>query len=43
MGCHYLDAGEYVESSPLDANHLESEMQAALGKTVAAKVSDILG
>jgi lysophospholipase L1-like esterase len=42
-GCHYLDAGEYVESSALDGIHLESEMQATLGKAVAAKVRDILG
>jgi lysophospholipase L1-like esterase len=41
-GCHYLNAGEFVESSPLDGIHLESDMQAALGKAVAAKVMDIL-
>jgi lysophospholipase L1-like esterase len=41
-GCHYLNAGEFVESSALDGIHLESDMQAALGKAVAAKVMDIL-
>ena len=40
--CHYLNAGEFVESSALDGIHLESDMQAALGKAVAAKVMDIL-
>ena len=41
-GCHYLNAGEFVESSALDGIHLESDMQAALGKAVAVKVMDIL-
>ena len=41
-GCHYLNAGEFVESSALDGIHLESGMQAALGKAVATKVMDIL-
>ncbi|MBT4321072.1 SGNH/GDSL hydrolase family protein [Candidatus Bathyarchaeota archaeon] len=41
-GCHYLNAGEFVESSPLDGIHLESDMQAALGRAVAAKVKTIL-
>ena len=40
-GCHYLDAGEFVESSALDGIHLEVDMQAALGKAVAAKVRAI--
>jgi len=40
-GCHYLNAGEFVESSALDGIHLESGMQTALGKAVAAKVMDI--
>lgn len=41
-GCHYMNAGEFVESSALDGIHLESGMHAALGKAVAAKVMDIL-
>ena len=41
-GCHFLNAGEFVESSPLDGIHLESDMQAALGKAVTAKVKAIL-
>ena len=41
-GCHYLNAGEFVESSPLDGIHLESDMQGALGEAVAAKVKAIL-
>ncbi len=41
-GCHYLDAGDHVESSPLDGIHLEVDMHARLGKAVAAKVREIM-
>ena len=41
-GCHYLNAGDHVESSPLDGIHLEVDMHARLGKAVAAKVREIL-
>ncbi len=40
--CNYLNAGEFVKSSPLDGIHLESDMQASLGRAVAAKVKVIL-
>ena len=39
---HYLDAGDHVESSPLDGIHLEVDMHTRLGKAMAAKVREIL-
>lgn len=42
-GCHFLDAGEHVESSPVDGIHLEAEMHERLGLAVAAKILNILG
>jgi lysophospholipase L1-like esterase len=41
-GCHYLNAGDFVESSTLDGIHLESDMHTRLGKSVAVKVMEIL-
>lgn len=41
--CHFLDAGEYVESSSLDGIHLEADMHEKLGLAVAAKIKEILG
>lgn len=41
-GCHYMNAGDFVESSTLDGIHLESDMHTRLGKSVAAKVMEIL-
>ena len=41
-GCHYLNAGDHVESSPLDGIHLEVDMHARLGKALTAKVREIL-
>ena len=41
--CHFLDAGEYAESSPLDGIHLEANMHEKLGLAVVAKIKDILG
>ena len=41
-GCHYLNAGDHVESSPLDGIHLELDTHATLGKAVSAKVREIL-
>jgi len=40
--CHYLNAGDHVESSTLDGIHLEVDMHTRLGKAVAAKVREIL-
>lgn len=42
-GCHYLDAGTVIVSSPLDGIHFALEEHAKLGRTVAARVRDILG
>lgn len=41
-GCHYLNTGDFVESSTLDGIHLESDMHTRLGKSVAVKVMEIL-
>ena len=41
-GCHYLDASDHVESSPLDGIHLEVDMHTRLGKAMAAKVREIM-
>jgi lysophospholipase L1-like esterase len=41
--CHYMDAGEHIESSPVDGIHFEAHMHERLGKAVAAKVKAILG
>jgi lysophospholipase L1-like esterase len=41
-GCHFLDAGEYTESSSIDGIHLEADMHKRLGLAIAAKIKDIL-
>lgn len=41
-GCYFLNAGDYIESSPLDGIHFEAEMHGRLGKAVAGKVREIL-
>lgn len=41
--CHFLDAGEHVESSPVDGIHLEAQMHERLGLAVADKIKKILG
>ena len=41
--CHYLDAGEHIESSPIDGIHFEVDMHEKLGLAIAAKVREILG
>lgn len=41
-GCHYLNAGDHVESSALDGIHLEVEMHTRLGKVVAAMAREIM-
>ena len=40
--CHFLDAGEYVESSPIDGIHLTADMHKKLGLILARKVKEIL-
>ncbi len=41
--CLFLNAGEHIESSPLDGIHFEAEMHEKLGLAIAAKVKNILG
>lgn len=42
LGCHFLDAGTIVASSPTDGIHWEAGEHAKLGRAVAAKVREIL-
>ena len=42
-GCHFMDAGEIVVSSPSDGIHLDKSEHLKLGQAVAAHVRDILG
>lgn len=41
-GCHFLDTGQVIVSSPLDGVHLELEEHRKLGMAVAEKVRAIL-
>lgn len=43
MGCHFLDAGRVIVSSPLDGIHLAATEHTKLGRAVAEKVRAILG
>ncbi len=40
---HFLNAGEVIQSSPVDGIHFETEAHHALGTAVAQKVRTILG
>ncbi len=42
-GVHFLNAGDYIESSPVDGIHFEAEGQRRLGMAVAEKVRAIFG
>lgn len=42
-GCHFLDAGSVIVSSPQDGIHFEAEQHTKLGKAVAATVRAMLG
>ena len=42
-GVHFLNAGDYIESSPVDGIHFEAEAHKALGEAVAGKVRAIFG
>jgi len=43
LGCAYLDTATVIVSSPLDGIHWEGEEHRKLGKTLAAKVKELLG
>ena len=38
LGCDFMDAGEYIESSPVDGIHFSAEMQRVLGQSIAKQV-----
>jgi lysophospholipase L1-like esterase len=42
VGCHFLDAGSVIASSPVDAIHFDKSAHASLGAAVAAKAREIL-
>ncbi|CAN5807696.1 SGNH/GDSL hydrolase family protein [soil metagenome] len=42
-GAHFLDAGEVVETSPLDGVHLDEQAHARLGAALADAVREALG
>jgi lysophospholipase L1-like esterase len=42
-GCHFLDAGKIVRSSPVDGIHFDVREHAKLGTAVAEKVMEIFG
>jgi lysophospholipase L1-like esterase len=43
LGCHFLDAGKIVRSSPVDGIHFDAREHAKLGTAVAEKVMEIFG
>jgi lysophospholipase L1-like esterase len=42
-GCHFLDAGKIISSSPVDGIHFDAREHAKLGTAVAEKVMEIFG
>ncbi len=42
-GCHLLDAGQVIVSSPLDGIHFEAGEHAKLGQAVAVRIRELLG
>jgi lysophospholipase L1-like esterase len=43
FGCHFIDAGKIIHSSPDDGIHFDPAEHAKLGKAVAEKVKEIFG
>jgi len=43
LGCHFIDAGKIISSSPEDGIHLDAREHAKLGQAVADKVMEIYG
>lgn len=43
IGVGYLDAGSVIRSSPVDGIHFDAPDHAILGRSVAAKVKELLG
>ena len=41
MGCQFLDAAEYIQSSDLDGIHFEREEHCKLGEAVGEKIKQI--
>lgn len=42
FGVDFLDAGEVIAVSPLDGIHFDADAHAALGRTIAAKIRDMM-
>jgi lysophospholipase L1-like esterase len=42
-GCHFLDAGKIIRSSPVDGIHFDASEHAKLGTAVVEKVMEIFG
>jgi lysophospholipase L1-like esterase len=42
-GCAFMNAGDVIESSPVDAIHFEADAHRKLGAAIAAKVREIVG
>jgi lysophospholipase L1-like esterase len=42
-GCHFLDAGKIISSSPVDGIHFDAREHAKLGNAVADKVMEVFG
>jgi lysophospholipase L1-like esterase len=42
-GCHFINAGKFISSSPVDGIHFNAREHAKLGKAVADKVLEIYG
>jgi lysophospholipase L1-like esterase len=40
-GCHFLDAGAAIESSPLDGVHFDAGEHGKLGRAVAASLVEM--
>jgi lysophospholipase L1-like esterase len=42
LGCHFMDASQYAEPSPIDAIHMEASEHEKLGHALTQKVLEIL-
>lgn len=42
FGCHFMDAAQYAQSSPVDGIHLDAENETRLGMAIAEFVREIL-
>ncbi|MGB1311747.1 MAG: SGNH/GDSL hydrolase family protein [Leucothrix sp.] len=40
LGCYFADAGDFIESSPVDGIHFSAESQQQLGQSIAKIIAD---